>query len=52
MKSDPKKEFKDYLKGEKPLEYAILPFDNEDSTLFDNIKKMKDTITPKKKKTS
>jgi len=52
MAKNPKKEYTDYLKGEHTLEYAILPFDKDDSQLFKNIKNMRDTITPKKKNNS
>ena len=50
MAKDPKKKFKDYIKGDTPLEYAILPFDKEDDSIFNKIKGNKKTITKKNNK--
>jgi len=49
MESKPKKGFKNYLKGNKKLDYAILPFDNEDAAILEKIKKNSSTITSNKK---
>lgn len=49
MDSKPQKAYKDYLKGNGELEYALLPFDNEDNAILEKIKKKSQRITPDKK---
>ena len=45
MSDTVKRKFKNYLKGEKKLQYAILPFDDDDAAILDSIKKNKPRIT-------
>lgn len=49
MDSKPKKSYKNYLEGQGKLEYALLPFDDEDVAILEKMKKKSKTITPDKK---